>query len=184
MAARQGVIRFVGGRARVVVFVVLIPLLALMLILGGSVIATNPHTWPAALGLLILPSLIVIGGILTRAVMALDLTINTDVLTYSTTFRTRTFNRSAIKSCGAEEVSAAYGTSKVIRPYLLLHDGAKVPLRIFASFKPNVEVDPNPRWFREMNKLVRALTRWLEGVPPSECMSDDQGVGNGPSHES
>jgi hypothetical protein len=138
-----------------------------MLILGGSVIATNVHTWPAALGFLILPPLIVIGGILIRAWLALDLTIGTEVVTYRTTFRTRPFARPEITSCGVDEVAAAYGTSKAIRPYLLLHDGRKVPLRIFGCFKPNPEVDPNPRWFREMNELVGAPNSWLEGIHPS-----------------
>jgi hypothetical protein len=161
-------VRYVGGRARLVVCLLLAPLLALMLILGGSVIATNPHTWPAALGLLILPSLIVIGGILIRDSVALDLTIRSEALSYRTTFRTRTIIRSAIASCDTEEVGAAYGTSKVIRPYLLLHDGSRVPLRVFGCFKPNVEVDANPRRFREMNNLVLALQKWLDGIPLSE----------------
>ena len=167
---REGIVKFVGGRARVVVSVLLAPLLTLMLILGGSIIATSPHIWPAALGLLILPSLIVIGGILIRGWLALDLTISSEMLTYRTTFRTRTIVRSAITSCGTEEVAVPYGVSRLIRPYLLLHDRSKIPLRIFGCSKPNAEGDPNPRWFREMNVLVRALQRWLEGIPPSECV--------------
>jgi hypothetical protein len=164
---RQGVVRFVGGRARIVIGALLTPLLALMLILGGTVIATNADTWAAALGFLILPPLIIIGGILIRAWIALDLTIGTDVLTYRTTFRTRTFPRPEITSCGVDEVWAAYGTSKAMRPFLLMHDGRKVPLRIFGCFKPNPEVEPNPRWFREMNELVGALQSWLEAIHPS-----------------
>jgi hypothetical protein len=159
-----GTVRFVGGRARKVVCLALVPLVALMLILGASVIATTPSIWLLALGTLILPSLVAGGGILIRDLVALDLTIRSEVLTYRTTFRTMNLARSTIDSCSTEEVPAAYGAARAIRPYLLLHDGGKLPLRIFTSFKPDPEVDPNPRWFREMNELVRALQRWLEGV--------------------
>jgi hypothetical protein len=77
--------------------------------------------WPAALAFLILPAFIVIGGILIRDVLTLDLTIGSEVLAYRTTFRTRVFARSAVASCGVKEVAAAYGMRRVIRPYIRLH---------------------------------------------------------------
>ena len=126
-----------------------------------DVIATDHTIRPLNLLTAMLPFYLALIGLILRAISSLDLTMRPNDLRYRTGFRTRTIPRSDIATCGVEEVSAAYGTSKAVRPYLALTSQRRVPLRIFGGLKPDLNVRRPPAWFVQMGELTKAIDVWV-----------------------
>ena len=153
--------RFVAVRGRLWISAVSAPGLIFLIFLGIDIVATDQAVDPWAIFFSLLPFVIVLVGLLVRALTALDLSLQPDSVKYRTAFRTRVFERSEIRSCEVGEVAAAYGTRRALRPYLVLVDGKKVPLRLFGGLKPTSESTSAPAWILQMRQLVATIERWI-----------------------
>jgi hypothetical protein len=151
--------RFLARRARRVLQVCLAPMLAFLVIVVVSVLASDQSINSAAFVLIMLPFVLVPIVVLVRASVALDLRIAADHIVYRTVFRSRTFRKPDIDGCISREQSN--GILTTIGVSLQLRNQRNVKLQIFNYPKPQSESQTRLKQALETDRMVNAITHWL-----------------------